>query len=189
MEWKFSFAWRNIRGMRIVAAFAIFLAIAPAPLAAQQTRTLSAGAQSPPAKVADLAWLVGEWTGQGFGAQLYETYSAPIGGQMPGHFYVAKDGKPSMYEFVMIAEAGNSIEYRVRHFNPDMTAWEDKGHFIRFPLVAVEKDSWYFDGLTIRRTGPDTADHVVLIKQKDGKESEEVLRYRRVGSRDQAARH
>ena len=165
--------------MRILAALALALSLAPAALA-QQTRVLAAGARSPAAKISDLGWLVGQWTGEGFGATLYETYSAPIGGQMPGHFYVAKDGKPSLYEFVMIAEVGDSIEYRVRHFNPDMTAWEDKAHFIRFPLVAFDRDNWYFEGLTIRRTGPDTAEHVVLIKSKDGKEEEAVLKYRRV---------
>lgn len=164
--------------MRIVTALAVLLWLEPAA-AAQLTRSLGPGATSPAARVSDLDWLVGEWTGEGFGAALYETYSAPIGGQMPGHFYIAQDGKPSMYEFVMIAEVGNSIEYRVRHFNPDMTAWEDKDHFVRFPLVAAEKDAWYFDGLTIRRTGPDTSEHVVLIQAKDGTTSEQVLRYRR----------
>ena len=166
--------------MRKILAAAMASLLLASPANAQQTRSLAAGAQSPAAKVSDLAWLIGEWRGEGFGAQLYETYSAPVGGRMPGHFYIAKDGKPSMYEFVMIAEVGNSIEYRVRHFNPDMTAWEDKASFVRFPLVAVEGDSWYFDGLTIRRTGPDSADHVVLIQPKEGQASEQLLRYRRI---------
>ncbi len=166
--------------MQSRALLALALLLAAAPAAAQQTRALAPGAQSPPAKAADLAWLVGEWSGEGFGAKLHESYSAPIGGQMPGHFTVARDGKPEMYEFVMIAEVGDSIEYRVRHFNTDMTAWEDKGHFVKFPLVAVDKDAWYFDGLTIRRTGQDSADHIVRIKGKDGKTSEQLLRYRRV---------
>ena len=167
--------------MRIAAAFALALCLAPCPGFAQQTRVLAPGTSSPAAKVSDLSWLVGEWTGEGFGAKLHESYSAPIGGQMPGHFYVARDGKPEMYEFVMIAEVGDSIEYRVRHFNPDMTAWEDKDHFVRFPLVAVDADNWHFDGLTIRRTGPDSADHIVRIKGKDGTTSEAVLKYRRMG--------
>lgn len=168
--------------MRIETALAVLLALAVAPALAQQTRVLEPGASSPAAKVSDLSWLVGEWKGEGFGSDLFESYSAPIGGQMPGHFYVANDGKPSMYEFVMIAEVGDSIEYRVRHFNPDMTAWEEKERFVRFPLVAAEGDSWYFDGLTIRRTGPDSSEHVVRIKGKDGKASEAVLRYRRVNA-------
>ena len=133
--------------------------------------------------VSDLAWLTGEWTGEGFDTVLHENYSAPIGGQMPGHFYGAKDGKADFYEFVMIAQVGNSIEYRVKHFNPDMTGWEEKNHFIRFPLVAIEKDAWYFDGLTIRRTGPDTAEHVVRVSGKDGSTREAVLKYRRTGKK------
>ena len=177
MEIRFEGAYDRPMQMRPALALALMLATAPA--AAQQTRVLESGASSPAARVSDLSWLVGEWTGEGFGAKLHETYSAPIGGQMPGHFYVAKDGKPEMYEFVMIAEVGDSIEYRVRHFNPDMTAWEDKDHFVKFALVEVDGDSWYFDGLTIRRTGPDSAEHVVRIKGKDGKSSEAVLKYRR----------
>ena len=172
-----------INGMKTGAALAVALILAAAPAPAQQTRVLDPNASSPAAKVSDLSWLVGEWSGEGFGAKLHESYSAPVGGQMPGHFYVARDGKPEMYEFVMIAEVGNSIEYRVRHFNPDMTAWEDKESFVKFPLVAVEGDSWFFDGLTIRRTGPDTAESIVLIKSKDGKVSEQVLKYRRAAPR------
>lgn len=166
--------------VRITFALAACLAFASSAGLAQQTRVLAPGTSSPAAKVTDLGWLAGEWTGEGFDSVLHETYSAPIGGQMPGHFYAAKNGKADFYEFVMIAEVGNSIEYRVRHFNPDMTAWEDKDRFVKFALVAVKQDSWYFDGLTIRRTGPDSAEHIVRTKGKDGKIAEAVLHYRRV---------
>ena len=161
----------------LLAALAI--AAAPSPASAQQTRTAAPGSVPPAASLADLAWLEGEWTGEGFDSVLHENYSAPVGGQMPGHFYAAQNGRPTFYEFVMIAEVGNSIEYRVRHFNPDMTAWEDKAFFVRFPLVAIEKDAWFFDGLTIRRTGANAADHIVRVKAKDGTEREAILHYRR----------
>jgi hypothetical protein len=160
--------------------FALLLVLAASPAAAQLTRTAAPGAKPPVASVQDLAWLQGEWTGDGFGSILHENYSAPLGGQMSAHFYAAKDGKPGFYEFELISQVGNSVEYQVRHFNPDMTAWEDKDKFVRFPLVAVDKDAWYFDGLTIRRTGPDSADHIVRVKEKDGSEREAVLHYRRV---------
>ncbi|MEO7655127.1 MAG: DUF6265 family protein [Sphingomicrobium sp.] len=175
--------------MRITFALAVCLAFASSPGFGQQTRVLAPGTPSPAARVTDLAWLAGEWTGEGFDSVLHETYSTPIGGQMPGHFYAAKNGKADFYEFVMIAEVGSSIEYRVRHFNPDMSAWEDKDRFVKFPLVAVEQDSWYFDGLTIRRTGPDSAEHIVRVKGKDGKADEAVLRYRRAKPTDVVARN
>ena len=150
-----------------------------ASLHAADTRSAERNAAPPDAQLSDLAWMEGRWVGKGFGADLEETYSAPAGGQMPGHFRVVRDGKPQFYELVMIAQVGSSIEYRVRHFNPDLTAWEEKDNVVRFPLVALEKDVWFFDGLTIRRTGRDSADHIVRIKHKDGTENEAVLRYTR----------
>jgi hypothetical protein len=166
--------------MHGIAALVAVALGAAAPAAAQQTRTAEPGARPPAATLADLAWLEGTWTGDGFGARLTETYTAAAAGQMAGHFSAVKDGKADFYEFVMMAEVGDSLEYRVRHFNPDMTAWEDKATFVRFPLVAVEKDAWYFDGYTLQRTGPDTAVHIVRVKRGDGKPGDVVLPYRRV---------
>jgi hypothetical protein len=168
--------------MRWQPAALIMIAIATSAAQAPLTRTMEPGGTPAAAKLADLDWLAGEWTGEGFDSVLHENYSKAVGGQMPGHFYAAKDGKPDFYEFVMIAEVGNSLEYRVKHFNPDLTGWEEKERFVRFPLVAVEGGAWYFDGLTIRRTGPNSADHVVRIKRKDGSSGEAVLHYWRAGS-------
>ena len=155
----------------LLLALAIGAAATPAP----EVRTAPPGATPPAAQLSDMNWMVGSWAGEGFGASLQETYSDQAGGQMPGHFSIVADGKPGMYEFVMIAQVGPSLEYRVRHFNPDMTAWEDKATFIRFPLVERVGDTWYFDGLTIRRTGPDSAEHVVRVGHKGGKTEDAVL--------------
>ena len=162
-------------------AIALFLMIA-APASAQETRSAVPGARPAPASVNDFAWLKGEWIGEGLDQQLYENYSAPVGGQISAHFYAAKDGKPSFYEFEMISQTGDTVEYRVRHFNPDMSAWEDKAKFMRFPLVAAERNAWYFDGLTIRRTGPDRMDHIVRLRSKEGIEKEATFHYHRIRS-------
>ena len=78
-----------------------------------------------------------------------------------------------------IAETGGSLEYRLKHFNADLTGWEEKGDVRRFPLVAREPGKWFFDGLTIRQDGPDGLVAAVLVRHKDGKEDEAVFRYRR----------
>ena len=153
------------------------LALASAALIA--TAPPSAG--GPKASIKDLSWLAGEWTGEGFGLVLHENYSAPIGDQIPGHFYGAKDGKPKFYEFETIAQVGDSLEFRVKHFNPDMTGWEEKEKFVAFPLVSVGRDEWHFSGLTIERTGPDTAVHIVTVRHGNEPPHDEVLKYRRVG--------
>ncbi len=152
----------------------------PSPLQAAETRAAVPGAPAPAAALADLGWLVGTWEGEGLGGAVLESYSPPAGGQIAGHFRLLKDGKPQFYELLMIAEVGASLEFRVKHFNPDMTGWEEKAEVVRFPLVAVDKDVWYFDGLTIRRTGPDRTLQTVLIRQKDGSTREAGFTYRRV---------
>lgn len=139
---------------------------------APETRILAPGASPAVASIDDLAWMTGSWEGQGLGGQVLENYSPPAGGQMPGHFRLVKDGQVGSYELITVAEVGNSIEYRVKHFNPDMTGWEEKAEVVRFRLVAVEKDVWFFDGLTIRRTGPDAAVHVIRVRNEDGSHHE-----------------
>lgn len=143
------------------------LLFAATPVAAQETRSLPAGAASPPASIDRLAWLAGSWTGEAMGGPVTETYSAPLGGRITGHF-AAGDGKGgvSFTELVEYVPAGRSIAYRVRHFGPDMAGWEDKtGKPVVFPLVAVEGRRWYFDGMTIDRTGPDALTMWVRIDE------------------------
>ncbi|EIZ78546.1 hypothetical protein WSK_2591 [Novosphingobium sp. Rr 2-17] len=150
------------------------LLLAATPAAAQETRSLSAGGTSPRAAIDQLGWLVGSWTGEAMGDRVAETYSAPLGGRIVGHF-VAGDGKGgvSFTELVEYVPLNGSIAYRVRHFGPDMKGWEDKiGVPVVFPLVAVEGARWYFDGMTIDRTGPDAL--TMWVRIGDGAKANEV---------------
>jgi hypothetical protein len=159
---------------------ALLALLALSPLRAQETKQAVPGAAPPPARVADLAWLAGTWEGEGLGGPAREVYSAPMGGQMVGHFVQARGEGIWFYEIMTIAEARGSIEFRLKHFNADLTGWEEKAEVRRFPLVAVGKDAWYFDGLTIRRDGPNGMVGAVRIGKKDGTSEEAVFRYRRV---------
>ena len=150
------------------------------PVAAQETRSAVAGAPPPPARVADLAWLAGTWEGEGLTGPAREVYSAPIGGQMTGHFIQGRGDGIFFFEIMSIAEVNGSLEYRLKHFNADLTGWEAQNEVRRFPLVAVEGGAWYFDGLTIRRDGDDGMIGAVRIDNRDGTSREAVFRYRRV---------
>jgi hypothetical protein len=164
--------------MKLLAALAFLLA-ALAPAVAQETRTAAPGAAPPPARVADLAWLAGEWEGEGITGPAREVYSRPVGGQMTGHFVQTRDGGIWFFEIMSIAEVNGSLEYRLKHFNADLSGWEERADVRTFPLVAVEEGAWYFDGLTIRRDGPDGMIGAVRIAHDDGTTSEAVFRYRR----------
>lgn len=157
--------------LRTLIAFVLTASALPA--AAQHTRTLGT-ATPPPASIDELGWLAGSWVGTGMGQPVTETYSASLGGRISGHFAMA-DGKGGIVftEIVDYVPDGPSLAYRVRHFNPDLSGWEDKtGKPVIFRLVAVERDRWFFDGMTLERTGPDALTLWVRIGKADATREE-----------------
>ena len=162
--------------------FAALLALTALPANAQQTRSMAAGASSPPATLADVAWLVGTWAGeQGDGRFASETYSEPKGGQITGHFFETREDRVSLMELMQIVESNGSLIYRLRHFRPDFSGWEDKdGTPTEFRLIAVEDGRFYFDGITLDASEPGKLDFWVRVSSKDGAAREIVYRYDRV---------
>jgi len=148
-------------------------------LAAQETRQATPGTPPPAARLSDLAWLAGQWEGDGISGPAREVYSPPMGGQIIGHFIQTRGDGILFTELMSIVEVGPSLEYRLKHFNADHTGWEEKAEVVRFPLVAVEPGAWYFDGLTIRRDGEDGMIGAVRVDEPDGTAREIVFRYRR----------
>lgn len=136
---------------------------------------------APPAKIADLAWMVGAWEGEGIGgAPAVEVYSAPADGKMVGHFRQLKpDGSVMFYELITIEEVDGSLSYNLKHFNADLTGWEEKGEALRFPLTATAGQSWNFSGITYTRTESGEMTATVVSKDKNGQEERLSFRFRR----------
>ncbi len=130
------------------------------------------------AVIEDAAWLAGRWVGTGFGGQMEEAWAPPVGGQMVGHFRYWRDGQPQFYEFMMMDVAEGGVRMRVKHFNPDFVGWEDKDGWVTFEPVSVGPDALIFNGLEIRRDGPDRVVMTIRMRQGDVVE-EEVLQFRR----------
>lgn len=142
------------------------------------TYRLAEGAPRPVATISDVAWLAGEWVGEGLGGHIDEVWSAPAGGSMVGYFRLVKDDKPVFYELLTLLETEGSVEMRMKHANPDMTGWEEKNAYVTFRLVKHDATGTYFSGLTFRRTGPDTMEAYLALRQ-NGVVREEKLTYRR----------
>jgi hypothetical protein len=140
------------------------LAFAAAPAAAQ--------------RIEDAAWLAGRWVGEGLGGTVEETWAPAAGGQMVGHFQLVKGGKPVFYELMLLDSQAGGLRLRVKHFNPDFTAWEDKAGWHSFEPVAAEKDRLRFKGLQLARQG-DRLTITVTFRAKDGSLHDEVLKLRR----------
>lgn len=157
----------------IVAIFGVAAAHAEVPV-----RSLQPGAASPPAKLADVAWLEGTWVGKGLGGDTEESYSSALGGAVVGYFRFVKDGKVVFYEIVTIADTNGSLTLRLKHFHPDLKGWEEKNDVVEFKLVAVEGQTAYFDGLSIRRDGDTLFSAVRITNKKDGSTRVEQFSYK-----------
>lgn len=135
---------------------------------------------APPASLADISWLQGSWEGEGIeGAPALEAYAPAAGGQMVGHFrQLDKDGSVMFYELITIVEDGGSLAYRLKHFNADLTGWEEKDKVVSFPLTDRKGDRLDFSGLVYERTGKDTMTASVQVNE-GGKTETLVFRFRR----------
>ena len=130
------------------------------------------------ATIADASWLPGRWVGEGLGGTIEETWAPAAGGQMVGYFQLVKDGKPVFYELMLLDASPKGLRMRVKHFNADFTAWEDKAGWHSFEPVAAEPNVLKFNGLTLERKG-DEMTIVVTLKQKDGRIEHMPLKLRR----------
>jgi len=129
-----------------------------------EVRSLEEGAPPAEGRIEQLEWLAGYWVGEGLGGKAVEMVAPAHGGQIMAVFrHDNADGSPHFYEFYTFAEVGNSLTLRIKHFTPDMIAWETKEEYVEFPLVAVEEDAVYFDGLTFALTGEDEMGSAVII--------------------------
>ncbi len=141
------------------------------PAAAQETRVAPEGHIPPSAEIADLAWLAGEWTGTGInGAPAHEAWLSPTGDTMVGLFVQeVPDGGIMFTEHMYIREAEGSLQVNLKHFNPDLTGWEERDEMVTFRLVAIEPCAAFFSALTYRcADGEDPASGIVVAVRMQG---------------------
>ncbi len=115
--------------------------------------------------IEDFSWLVGSWTGDGFGGISHETWAAPVNGTMMGMYrHINAEGELNFYEFLLLDENG----LRLKHFNPDLTGWEEKNDMLTFEMIRYTKDKIELKGLTFERKS-DT-EMTISLKMKRGGE-------------------
>jgi hypothetical protein len=154
-------------------------AAAQSPLT-DHTFRLDDAAPRPAAQLADVQWLVGSWTGSAFGADFEEVWNPPSAGSMVGMYKVIRDGAVEFYELMLLVEEEGSLAIRVKHFDSDFSAWEDKEEHINFRLVRVDEDAVHFSGLSFYRVDDDRIDGYIAMRTAEGLREEKLV-YRRVG--------
>lgn len=149
--------------MRMSALVLLFLALPFAP-AGEPKKTLS-----------ELAWFVGQWRSPA-GEKLLaeEHWSAPAGGAMIGMFRLVSDGKPVIYEFLLLEAEADGVTMRLRHYRSRMVDVDKEP--IRLKLVEATAGKAVFENpdndkpkrITYTLAKPDRM-AVVVETTRDGK--------------------
>ncbi|MEX0342319.1 MAG: DUF6265 family protein [Erythrobacter sp.] len=141
--------------MRVWPLIASLPALLSGAALAQETRTAPEGHVPPPATLAQMDWLVGQWAGEGIGGQpAFESWLPPTGGTMVGSFVQQADTETiSFTEHLYLMEEAGTLVLRLKHFNADLTGWEEKDGLLTFRLIAIEPCAAYFRSLTLRCDG------------------------------------
>ena len=151
----------------------VFLcAVVSLPLLAAEPRTehtyqLSEGEERPAATIEDVGLLVGSWTGTAFGGRFETVWNPPSAGTMVGFFKLLGDDGVSFYEILLLSVEDGTLSLKVKHFNPDFTAWEEKADYVNFQLVRKEENALHFGGISFYRRGEDSIDGYIVMRNGD----------------------
>jgi uncharacterized protein YecT (DUF1311 family) len=126
-------------------------------------------------------WLEGLWLGTGIGgAPATESWLPPTGTTMVGTFVQQTDeGTIRFSEHMYLMEEGDSLVLKLKHFNADLTGWEDREGMVIFRLLELEPCAAYFHGLTLRCEGDDGLVAAVRMKSDKPEPQELVFRFER----------
>lgn len=134
---------------------------------------------SPKATLSDIKWLAGHWQGEAFGGMVEEIWAPPAGNSMMGTFKLVVDDVVQFYEIETISEENGTLLLRLKHFNANLTAWEEKDETIDFKLVKVADHTIYFDGFTIEYLNENEMNMYVVIDEA-GENKEILFQYNKV---------
>jgi hypothetical protein len=175
------------RGLFWTACATTVLLVAPALPAPAQVEG-PAPAQHAPAPVVngplvqDFAFLTGRWRGGIQGGLFDEEWSQPSADSMMGMFRYMENGKVHFYEFMVIEATPSGPLLHLRHFDPGLTGWEDKGAPLTYTVESYTENQVVFVNgdksttLMYRRSSP-TALTETLEREAGGHKGKQEFTY------------
>lgn len=155
----------------------LFLLSSMCLLQAQNTVSFEEGMTSPAATLNNIEWLAGHWKGEAFGGIAEEIWSPPADGSMMFSFRLLDKGEVSFYEFGHLIEIDGTLLLQLKHFDPNLSGWEEKDENIDFRLVKIEENKFYFDDFTIERISDKEINMYVEVGEEDGTSNEVTFNY------------
>ena len=164
---------------------------ADAVLDSIEVRFANAAAPAPTASIGQLAWMAGQWrskaTPDGFAGGGEHVILEARDGQMPGFVRVMnREGGTMLFELSSFLAVDGVLTYRNRHFAPDLIAWQAPEEFVDRPLVAIEDDAVYFDGITFVNQGPSRMGVAFILTDEEGVQKKYYVAYRKVPAGDES---
>ncbi|MDP3313237.1 DUF6265 family protein [Lutibacter sp.] len=144
----------------------------------QNTLKYNSEIGSPKTTLNDVSWIAGNWEGQQLGGNLEEIWMPPHGDSMMGVFKLVVDGKVQFYEIMTISEENETLIFRIKHFNNNLSGWEEKDESEVFQLVKVEPTKVYFNDFTFEKISNTELNIYVIFKDKLGNEEEVLFKYK-----------
>jgi hypothetical protein len=168
----------RIRLLWIVLTAALANGACAAELHTEHTYKLAPDESRPAATLDDAEWLVGSWTGTAFGQHFEQVWNPPSAGSMVGLFKLFGDDGVAFYELLLLSVEEGTLSLKVKHFNADFSAWEEKSDYHNFRLVKKDEDALHFGGLSLYRRGNNAIDGYIVMR-KGEMITENHLRYER----------
>lgn len=137
--------------------------------------TLKLSGPSPESSIEDISWIAGHWVGDAFGGVGEEIWSKPMGGAMMGCYRAVKNDTVNFYEMLLIREVNNSLLLQIKHFNPNLSGWEEKDETVDFPFVKKEGNRVYFEGFTFERNSEDKMTIYLAVGSKNNNSLKEYV--------------
>jgi len=141
------------------------------------------------ARVDQLAWIAGNWTGTLGDRTIQQHWTAPLAGSMIASYRSIRDNRPTLYELLAIEEEGDGVVLRIKHFapGPGLVSQEAKDESMNHPLVRVDGRTAVFEGgaaanpARITFTSPDPSTLTITVERhRDGKLTATDFKYRRI---------
>lgn len=165
--------------MKLKYLAVLLMVVSPWISRGQDILRLSDSVKQGKGSLSQLSWLAGYWTGTGLGGDCEELWMPANDSGMHGVFRFAQKGELQFTEYMVIEEKEGSLKVRIKHYGGGVNAWEEKEKWVEFPLVKIEGQTAWFNGLTYTRKGESLI--VKLAMKSDGKSYVEEFVFRKSG--------
>ena len=171
--------------VRRAALGALLLAVTATAASAQPAASTVAPTK---ARVQDLAWIAGAWTGALGDRTIEQHWSAPLGNSIVAMYRSVRNNEAQLYELLAIEQEGDGVALRIKHFapGPGLAGREAKDESINHTLVSLGDRTAVFQGtgdaparVSFSSPNPQTL-NITVQRMRDGAPVSTEFKYTRI---------